>query len=264
MKKSSILLTGAIVSLMWLSNCHDESATPKNDCETKGPSLDLVSTVEPGCGQSNGNITVEASGGEGAYSYILNGGQEQESGTFEGLSSRSFVVTVTDINGCTAELNVDLQNKDGINITNVSVTGSGCGTSEGSISVSASGSIEPYEFSLDGSPFSSEDSFSGLSADSYEIVARDAEGCETSRSAIVTTGVSLSDDISPIISSNCAVSGCHNGAQSPTLTSTSAIISNASNIKSLTATGAMPKEGSLSKAEIDMIACWVNDGAMNN
>ena len=43
------------------------------------------------------------------------------------------------------------------------------------------------------------------------------------------------------------------------------IQSSASQIKSLTQSGAMPKNGSkLSQTQLDAIACWVDDGALNN
>ena len=39
---------------------------------------------------------------------------------------------------------------------------------------------------------------------------------------------------------------------------------NAGQIKTLTGNRTMPAEGSLTQAEIDMIACWVDDGAVAN
>ena len=81
-------------------------------------------------------------------------------------------------------------------------------------------------------------------------------------------GVSFSKTIYPIVSSSCAVSGCHvTGRQLPTLETYAQISSNAERIKARTSNGTMPPASSgivLSKEEIDDIACWVDAGAPNN
>jgi len=81
-------------------------------------------------------------------------------------------------------------------------------------------------------------------------------------------GVSFSQTISPIISMNCAVSGCHvQGRQQPTLETYAQISSNAGKIKTRTSNGTMPPPisgSSLSQNEIDEIACWVDAGAPDN
>ena len=76
--------------------------------------------------------------------------------------------------------------------------------------------------------------------------------------------VSYASDISPIISTNCAISGCHAGSQFPDLRIFSNVQSNANTIKSLTQSRAMPKKGSLTPAEISLIGCWVDNGAPDN
>jgi len=81
-------------------------------------------------------------------------------------------------------------------------------------------------------------------------------------------GVSYSQTIEPIIKSNCAVSGCHiNGQQGPTLETYGQISANAERILARTSNGTMPPAisgNSLTQTQIDEIACWVNDGAMDN
>ena len=81
-------------------------------------------------------------------------------------------------------------------------------------------------------------------------------------------GTSFSEKIQPIISMNCAVSGCHvNGQQRPALETYDQIAANANRIKSRTANGTMPPSISglsLSQEEIDAISCWVDDGALDN
>lgn len=68
----------------------------------------------------------------------------------------------------------------------------------------------------------------------------------------------------PIIQKDCAISGCHNGSQSPRLETNQEVIANAARIKSETQAGSMPRNRTLSDQEIELIACWVDDGALNN
>ncbi len=53
-------------------------------------------------GESNGNITVEGSGGIPPYTYsINNGATSQSSGLFENLTAADYTILITDANGCT-------------------------------------------------------------------------------------------------------------------------------------------------------------------
>ena len=77
--------------------------------------------------------------------------------------------------------------------------------------------------------------------------------------------VNLSSQVIPIVNSNCAVSGCHvAGVQFPNLLIKANIISNASSIRSRTQSGNMPKGGSLSLAEKNLIKNWVDQEAKDN
>jgi len=81
-------------------------------------------------------------------------------------------------------------------------------------------------------------------------------------------GTSFSQTISPLISTNCAITGCHvNGQQAPTLENYAQISANAGRIKAKTSNGTMPPPTSgqsLTQQEIDDIACWVDAGAPDN
>lgn len=79
-----------------------------------------------------------------------------------------------------------------------------------------------------------------------------------------TINAKFAADVAPIIANSCAVSGCHNGAQFPTLMSYDQIAANASSISSAVQSGAMPKTGSLSTTQKNIIKCWVQSGAPDN
>lgn len=69
--------------------------------------------------------------------------------------------------------------------------------------------------------------------------------------------------VQPIISNNCLP--CHgNGGTFPNLTTFTSISGSANSVKDAVVSGRMPRGGSLSQAEIDAIASWVDAGALDN
>jgi len=99
------------------------------------------------------------------------------------------------------------------------------------------------------------------------------------KSASITTTVSFSKDVAPILTANCAKSGCHNGSISPNLSSGSAytsltngFVSTASPSSSLVylwLTGkesvTMPLGGTNNPSNINgYILAWITQGAKNN
>ena len=147
----------------------------------------------------------------------------------------------------------------------LTISNAGCGQTNGSIDVSASGGSGTFEYNIDGGEFGTDASFSGLAPGSYTIGVTDGE-CETTLSAQITTDVSLETDIMPIINDNCAISGCHGNSQSPILDSKSAVIAAATRINARTSAQTMPPASrpDLTQQEIDLISCWVEDGAQDN
>jgi hypothetical protein len=93
---------------------------------------------------------------------------------------------------------------------------------------------------------------------------KDASGCEIEQTVRITSGIGYAASIAPIIQNNCAVSGCHSGTQAPDFRVFKNIQDNAAQIKVLTGNKTMPQNGTLSQSQIDMIACWVDDGAPAN
>lgn len=82
-----------------------------------------------------------------------------------------------------------------------------------------------------------------------------------------STEVSLENDIMPLLLAQCTFSGCHNGdlGASRDWTAKSNILEKASGIKARTQSGSMPRSpGVLTQNQIDLIACWVDNGALDN
>ena len=89
---------------------------------------------------------------------------------------------------------------------------------------------------------------------------------------VCTETYTFADDIRPIIETKCAISGCHNGDMGPDLN-----WNNFEKFHQRVASGLvkyrvthriMPPsfspEGPLSQEQINAIACWSDEGALNN
>jgi hypothetical protein len=121
---------------------------------------------------------------------------------------------------------------------------------------------------LDGGAAQTDNIFAGLEVGDYTALVTDDDGCEASVTVTVTTGVSYTNTIKPIIDTSCAISNCHDGsnAEAPNWTNLATVQANAENIKTRTGNGEMPPDGQpdLTSEQIQDIACWVDDGALDN
>ena len=78
--------------------------------------------------------------------------------------------------------------------------------------------------------------------------------------------VSLSDDIMPIIESDCSTSLCHLDGTIPLLNSKEAVLENIDEVWNQINTFQMPPASRtpLESKKIDLIKCWVNEGKKDN
>lgn len=146
------------------------------------------------------------------------------------------------------------------------VAASGCNTAEGAITVTASGGSGSYTYELVGNEqASTQNRFTGLSPAEYIVIVADENGCRDSTSVELLTGVSLSNDIMPIIDSDCTISSCHR-LVGPPLETEENVIEIAELIQAAVASGSMPPptEPDLTEEEVSLISCWVADGALKN
>jgi mono/diheme cytochrome c family protein len=147
-----------------------------------------------------------------------------------------------------------------------SVENAACGTTDGRIQVTATGGRAPFQFSLNATNFQAGSEFSGLSPGNYTITIKDADGCTSTATAQIVSGISYEASIREIISTNCAISGCHvtGGAAPGDFADFSQVKARAALVKSRTANRSMPVGRTLTDAQIQQIACWVDDGALEN
>lgn len=131
-------------------------------------------------GTSTGSITVSGTGGSG-FTFNINGGAFQSSGTFSGLIAGSYTVIAKNSNGCTGSSVFTLTDPNpclGITITvsGTVVNPTSPGATNGSITATATGGTG-FTFNINGGTFQSSGLFSGLSEGNYTIIAKNGNGC---------------------------------------------------------------------------------------
>lgn len=263
MSKISQLLTPSFKAmlLLGLSSCITEQVSPRVECPVIEVTTEQV--VNTDCGETEGAFSLTVNGGIPPYTFVTNG-LSNTTGSFSELAAGVYNVRVTDSEGCAGAIDVSILNENGVRIEEIAVAAAGCETSQGQIEVNLSGGVEPYSYALNGAAAQSSNSFSELDAGSYQLLVTDATGCEVTQQVSVTSGISYQTTIQPIVATNCAISGCHNGRVFPDLRTFDQVQASANRIKIRTANGSMPRGRTLSQDQIDAIACWVDDGALAN
>lgn len=219
--------------------------------------------------ESGGSVEVATQGQNGSVMYRLDSGPFQNSNTFENLEPGSYQITAQDEANCetTLSLTVDEAASD-LTISSTSTSPSSCSESTGTLTIEAQGGSPGYQYRINAEPFQSSAEFSSLTPGEYTVVVQDANGCSTETTAQVASDVTFSNTIQDIISTNCAVTGCHvAGTNLPNFSEKSNVISNAARIRSRTTARTMPparSNRSLTDEQIAQIACWVEDGAPDN
>ena len=258
-------LVVSVLSLLVFS-CSDEEDPV--DCEKEGPILNLgIVTDATSCSVANGVINVSAAQGQEPYEFSLNDLPGQQSGQFNNLNAGIYTVKIKDAKGCTGTIeNVTINASDFTIDADITADNS-CLGSNGSVTINVTTGSPPYAYRLGNGTLSDNNSFSGLATGTYSISVKDFIGCSVTLSVTVPrglSGVSWTNEIKPIMENSCALSGCHNGSSRSDLRTFENAKFHAKSIKSKTQDRSMPREGTLTQQQIDIIACWVDDGAPQN
>ncbi len=144
-------------------------------------------------GEHDGKVSVNVSGGEPGYSYLWSNGATTPS--IENLAAGEYSVTVSDAAGCKEIQSVNIVEPAEILTKVVEIQPETDNNQDGSISISVTGGTEPYTYEWRneaGQIISTDPNISGLSAGTYTLSVKDANGCETTHVFTVqsVTGVS--------------------------------------------------------------------------
>lgn len=259
------------ILIFFLYACAYNDLSESVDCSQSDLAVALESKQDvSGCKAIDGKLKVIASGGLGPYDFSLNAGTFQTNPEFLDIGPGSYTVVVKDSRNCENSVQIEINAANSTLDGTVSATqDSQCSGNNGAITITGSGGVAPYQYQFGTSGFSASNSLTNLASGQYTIIVKDAIDCQKTINVIVPrgkTGVSYINDIKPILDASCNSSSCHGSSTgSRDWTTFDKVKANAINIKTRTSNKSMPIGGlTLTQAQIEKIACWVDDGAENN
>lgn len=140
----------------------------------------------------NGQIIVTGAGGTGDLMYSIDGSTPEGNNTFIDLEAGDYIIAVMDENGCTAEEGtVTLDNPEALDASGSETEESAAGAADGSIDLTVTGGTGDLTYDWTGpNGFSADtEDIDGLEGGNYEVTITDENGCTTTFSTEVTTGI---------------------------------------------------------------------------
>lgn len=128
---------------------------------------------------TDGEITVNASGLDGNYTYALNGGAAQNSNIFSGLSAGTYTVIVTGQFGFTVSAQQIVLDNPAVLDASASVAGN-------DVTIIATGGTGAFMYSSNGVDFQSDNVFTGLAFGPYTFTVQDENGCSTTVEVVLS------------------------------------------------------------------------------
>ena len=160
-------------------------------------------------GLLNGSVSLNVTGGTGAYTYLWSNGMSGASIT--GLAAGLYTGTVTDAGGCESVVNVTIGQPSQIQATSTTTPTSN-GQNNGSATVHATGGTSPYIYQW--SNGMSGTTASNLATGNYTVTVTDAAGCSVTITVVV--GNSSSCALTVTVSATAAECGQSNGQATAT------------------------------------------------
>ncbi len=195
-----------------------QSFTVSDICASKTITI-TATTVNPGpaAGATNGSITATAAGSTG-FTYQNGTGAFQASGMFTGLAAGAYNITAKDADGCTKTQSFTLTADPCIGKT-ITISTATTGTDKcvttgtGTITITAGGSTG-FTYQLGTGAFQASNIFNGLTANTYNVAVKDADGCIKTGTATVGQAAAgtLFGAVKSVLQTNCALGGCHAGS----------------------------------------------------
>ncbi len=160
-----------IITVSDASHCSSYSSI---DIASSTAPILSVSTNESTCGNATGSAYATVAYGTPPYRYSWSNGDTTYAAN--NLTLGTYIVTITDVNHCTAVGSADISNQNGPSITANAVVNVNCnGQTTGAITIGVNGGAVPYTFVW--SNGATTQNISGLAAGPYQVTVSDANGC---------------------------------------------------------------------------------------
>ncbi|MEI6766156.1 MAG: T9SS type A sorting domain-containing protein [Bacteroidota bacterium] len=151
--------------------------------------LSLSVTTAITCNGGSATLTASVSGGTAPYQYSTNGTNWSSANTFS-LTAGTYTIYVKDAGGCTKNSTITITQPAPISLSLAVTTPILCGGGSGIVTATATGGLAPYKFSLNGTTWTTNNTFS-LTAGTYTIYVKDANNCVNSGQITVTQSQAL-------------------------------------------------------------------------
>ena len=267
----SILVTTTL-TFVGCSKGGGDTTPPPNPCASKTIVVTGTATATTTPTSSNGTISASATGSSG-FTFSLNGGTFQASGTFTGLAVGSYTITAKDGDACTGSQIFSVTATPCPTITSSAATTNTvkCESNTGTITVTASGSTG-FTYNLNGGTFQASNTFASLASGIFSYGVRDDNGCITTGNATVSQAPAgpLFSAVKAVLAANCATPGCHSGATPQSglnYTDDCTIVNGRLRIKARAVDASpsvMPPSGFIPALDRQKIVDWINAGGKHS
>jgi large repetitive protein len=200
--------------------------------------INSVNTSNLNCfNTSTGAINVNANAGVNQLTYKLNPTlQSNTTGQFNNLAANTYTVTITDPNNCSVTTIATVNNAAPIQINNTVTTPTACNPNNtGTLSFNATGGAGLFNYFITSSSNNYSNNsgvFNNLIANTYTILAQDANNCSLSN--IVTVGTVLSPSINVTNTSPANCFGTNTGSITTNILNASGIVNYTINPSTIT------------------------------
>jgi gliding motility-associated-like protein len=143
-------------------------------------------------GGNTGTITVaQPTIGTAPYQYSLDGVNWQTSNIFSGLVAGTYTVYYKEADGCQNSLSITIDEPAAVTSTAAVVAAVCNGQSNGTITISVSGGVPAYQYSIDAGANWQGSNVFNVGAGSYTILIKDANNCISQKNVTVTEPAQL-------------------------------------------------------------------------
>ncbi|MCB9186824.1 MAG: gliding motility-associated C-terminal domain-containing protein [Flavobacteriales bacterium] len=154
-------------------------------------------------GNCDGEITVIPSGGTIPFTYLWNDPLAQTTSNADSLCAGTYIVQVTDANGCTDTVSGLVNNPVGLTATATPTNVTCYGACDGSAYATISGGTAPFTFQWSDPLAQTTDTATGLCAGSYTVTVTDVNGCDFIAPVTISEPDSIEITFSGIVNLQC-------------------------------------------------------------
>ncbi|MEQ8704435.1 MAG: gliding motility-associated C-terminal domain-containing protein [Phaeodactylibacter sp.] len=141
------------------------------------PVIESVEVEGTTCGDTNGSLAILAEGGETPYEFSIDGATFGNANLFSDLPSGTYLATVSDAQGCTDEVEIEIDSSSAPLINGIDIDP--CEAAGVRLTISVLNGIAPYTYSINGVDFQSGPVFNNIPSGTLTVTVRDEAECES-------------------------------------------------------------------------------------